>query len=133
MLGHSMWIAAQQGGVPDGAAALGLGMLLFNLLVVVGVLVGMWKVFVKANKPGWAALVPIYNLFVLAEVGGKPSWWAILLFVPLVNLIVFVVICMGVAKNFGKNELYGIGLALLGFIFFPLLGFGNARDRKVAQ
>jgi hypothetical protein len=133
MLGHSMWIAAQQGGVPDGAAALGLGMLLFNLLVVVGVLVGMWKVFVKANKPGWAALVPIYNLFVLAEVGGKPSWWAILLFVPLVNLIVFVVICMGVAKNFGKNELYGIGLALLGFIFFPLLGFGNARYRKVAQ
>ncbi|MFN9196760.1 MAG: DUF5684 domain-containing protein [Planctomycetaceae bacterium] len=132
MLGHSMWIAAQQGGVPDGAAALGLGMLLFNLLVVVGVLVGMWKVFVKANKPGWAALVPIYNLFVLAEVGGKPSWWAILLFVPLVNLIVFVVICMGVAKNFGKNELYGIGLALLGFIFFPLLGFGNARYRKVA-
>lgn len=128
-----MWIAAQQGGVPDGAAALGLGMLLFNLLVVVGVLVGMWKVFVKANKPGWAALVPIYNLFVLAEVGGKPSWWAILLFVPLVNLIVFVVICMGVAKNFGKNELYGIGLALLGFIFFPLLGFGNARYRKVAQ
>lgn len=127
-----MWIAAQQGGVPDGAAALGLGMLLFNLLVVVGVLVGMWKVFVKANKPGWAALVPIYNLFVLAEVGGKPSWWAILLFVPLVNLIVFVVICMGVAKNFGKNELYGIGLALLGFIFFPLLGFGNARYRKVA-
>ncbi|MFN7765672.1 MAG: DUF5684 domain-containing protein, partial [Planctomycetaceae bacterium] len=75
---------------------------------------------------------PIYNLFVLAEVGGKPSWWAILLFVPLVNLIVFVVICMGVAKNFGKNELYGIGLALLGFIFFPLLGFGNARYRKVA-
>ena len=133
MLGHSMWIAAQQGGVPDGAAALGLGMLLFNLLVVVGVLVGIWKVFVKANKPGWAALVPIYNLFVLAEVGGKPSWWAILLFVPLVNLIVFVVICMGVAKNFGKNELYGIGLALLGFIFFPLLGFGNARYRKVAQ
>jgi hypothetical protein len=133
MLGHSMWIAAQQGGVPDGAAALGLGMLLFNLLVVVGVLVGMWKVFVKANKPGWAALVPIYNLLVLAEVGGKPSWWAILLFVPLVNLIVFVVICMGVAKNFGKNELYGIGLALLGFIFFPLLGFGNARYRKVAQ
>ena len=132
MLGHSMWIAAQQGGVPDGAAALGLGMLLFNLLVVVGVLVGMWKVFVKANKPGWAALVPIYNLFVLAEVGGKPSWWAILLFVPLVNLIVFVVICMGVAKNFGKNELYGIGLALLGFIFFPLLGFGTARYRKVA-
>lgn len=127
-----MWIAAQQGGVPDGAAALGLGMLLFNLLVVVGVLVGMWKVFVKANKPGWAALVPIYNLLVLAEVGGKPSWWAILLFVPLVNLIVFVVICMGVAKNFGKNELYGIGLALLGFIFFPLLGFGNARYRKVA-
>ncbi|MFN6107562.1 MAG: DUF5684 domain-containing protein [Planctomycetaceae bacterium] len=132
MLGHSMWIAAQQGGVPDGAAALGLGMLLFNLLVVVGVLVGMWKVFVKANKPGWAALVPIYNLFVLAEVGGKPSWWASWLFVPLVNLIVFVVICMGVAKNFGKNELYGIGLALLGFIFFPLLGFGNARYRKVA-
>ena len=132
MLGHSMWIAAQQGGVSDGADALGLGMLLFNLLVVVGVLVGIWKVFVKANKPGWAALVPIYNLFVLAEVGGKPSWWAILLFVPLVNLIVFVVICMGVAKNFGKSELYGIGLALLGFIFFPLLGFGNARYRKVA-
>lgn len=132
MLGHSMWIAAQQGGVSDGADALGLGMLLFNLLVVVGVLVGIWKVFVKANKPGWAALVPIYNLFVLAEVGGKPSWWAILLFVPLVNLIVFVLICMGVAKNFGKSELYGIGLALLGFIFFPLLGFGNARYRKVA-
>ncbi len=133
MIGNSMWIAAQQGGAPDGAAALGLGMLLFNLLVVVGVIAGIWKVFVKANKPGWAALVPIYNLFVMAEVGGKPSWWAILMFVPLVNLIVLVLICMGVAKNFGKSELYGIGLALLGFIFFPLLGFSDAKYRRVAQ
>lgn len=108
-------------------------MLLLNLLVAVGVIAGIWKVFVKANKPGWAALVPIYNLFVMAEVGGKPSWWAILMFVPLVNLIVLVLICMGVAKNFGKSELYGIGLALLGFIFFPLLGFSDAKYRRVAQ
>lgn len=133
MIGNSMWITAQQGGGSDGAAAAGLFFLLFNLLVVIASVAGLWKVFVKANKPGWAALVPIYNLFVLAEVGGKPAWWAILLLIPLVNLIVLLLIFMGIARNFGKSELYGIGLLFLGFIFFPLLGFGSARYKKVAS
>jgi hypothetical protein len=132
MIGSSAWILAQQA-TPDGAEGLGIGILLFQLALAIAVLAGLWKVFEKAGKPGWAALIPIYNLFVYAEIAGKPIWWAILLFIPCANLIVWILLSIGVAKNFGKSEVYGIGLGLLSFIFLPLLGFSNAKYRKVSE
>ncbi|MGB7749159.1 MAG: DUF5684 domain-containing protein [Verrucomicrobiia bacterium] len=100
---------------------------LIFLVILVAIIAGIWRVFTKAGKPGWAAIVPIYNLIVLLEIAGKPLWWIILFFIPLVNLIAAILVGIAVAKNFGKSDAFGIGLGLLGFIFYPILGFGDAQ------
>ena len=116
------------GGAPGLIGALiGGGVGLVGLLLAVVVLVGMWKVFEKAGQPGWAALIPIYNLIVLLQIIGKPLWWIVLFFLPCVNIVAFVLVGIEVAKVFGKDVLFGIGLAFLPFVFYPVLGFGDAR------
>lgn len=87
----------------------------------------MWKVFEKAGKPGWGAIIPIYNIVLLLEIVGKPIWWLLLLLIPCVNFVVVLIVFMDLAKCFGKSAIFGIGLWLLGFIFFPILGFGDAK------
>jgi hypothetical protein len=88
---------------------------------------GMWKVFEKAGEPGWAAIVPIYNVWVLLRIARQP-WWMIFLFIiPLINIIMFLIVGLAVAKNFGRGAGFGLGLTFLGFIFYPILGFGDAR------
>jgi hypothetical protein len=91
------------------------------------VIAGIWKVFTKAGEPGWASIVPIYNAIVLLRIAGKPWWWLLLLFIPLVNVIIAILVSIEVANNFGKGGGFGLGLAFLGFIFYPILGFGSAR------
>ena len=102
------------------------------LLVVVATIAGFWKTFEKAGKPGWAAIVPIYNVLMLAEIAGKPAWWGLLLFVPCVGIIFAVLLCIEVAKKFGKDVVFGVLLALLSPIFFIVLGFGDAKYNKDA-
>ena len=97
------------------------------LVVVVPFVAGLWKVFEKAGRPGWAAIVPFYNMYLLTEIARKDIIWFVLTLLPCVNIVAMIVICMDVAKNFGKDPAYGVGLALLPFIFFPLLGFSDAR------
>lgn len=70
---------------------------------------------------------PIYNLIVLLEIAGKPLWWIILFFIPIVNLVFAFLLCIAVAKAFGKGTGFGVGLVLLGFVFYPILGFGDAK------
>jgi len=103
---------------------------IFGLLylgIIVLVIVGVWKVFVKAGQPGWACLIPFYNLYILLKIAGKPAWWMILFFIPLVNIVMAILLYIEVAKVFGKGAGFGLGLAFLGFIFFPILGFGDAQ------
>ena len=83
--------------------------------------------FTKAGKPGWAAIVPLYNVIVLFEIVGKPIWWIALFLIPGVNLVIAIMAGIEMAKFFGRGTGFGVGLALLGFIFFPILGFGDAR------
>jgi hypothetical protein len=109
------------------AAGLGAGFMLVWLAIAVIVIASMWKIFVKAGKPGWAAIIPIYNFVVLCEIAGKPAWWVVLLFVPFVNFIVLIILSIAVAKKFGKGAGYGLGLAFLGVVFYPMLGFGSAQ------
>jgi len=101
------------------------------MLVWLGMLALMigsfWKVFVKAGQPGWAAIVPIYNLIVLIQISGRPLWFIVLFFIPVANLIAIILIMIHVAKNFGKGPGFGLGLAFLGIIFFPILAFGDAQ------
>ena len=97
------------------------------LAIIILIIAAVWKVYVKAGKPGWAAIVPIYNIIVLLEIVGRPLWWFLLFFVPLVNFIVAIIIYIDLAKSFGKSAGFGIGLLFLGIIFFPILGFGDAQ------
>ena len=87
----------------------------------------LWRIFVKAGKPGWAAIVPIYNVLVELEIVGRPWWWLLLLLVPLVNVVIGIMVLLDLAKVFGKGTGFGIGLILLSFIFIPILAFGDAR------
>jgi len=89
-------------------------------------LVAMWKVFTKAGKPGWGAIIPIYNIVLLCDIAGKPGWWVLLYFIPLLNIVIGIIVSIGVAKNFGKGAGFGLGLAFLSVIFYPILAFGSA-------
>jgi hypothetical protein len=119
---------------PSGGVAAAVGMVFSVVMLAVSVLIvaGVWKVFVKAGEPGWAVLVPIYNMVVLLKIAGKPLWWLVLLLIPVVNFIALILVGIGIAQNFGKGTGFGVGLGLLGPIFFPLLGFGDAVYRPQA-
>ena len=93
---------------------------------------GIWKTFEKAGKPGWAAIVPIYNVIVMLEIAGKPIWWIILYLIPVVNIIVAFMVMAAFARNFGKGTGFAIGLVFLPFIFYPILGFGDATYQPAA-
>ncbi len=100
---------------------------LFGFVVFVILLIAGWRIFEKAGKPGWAFIIPFYNVIVLLEIVGKPWWWLLLMiFVPLGNLIWGIWTTNLLAKSFGKNEGFTVGLILLPFIFYPILGFGSA-------
>lgn len=117
----------------DAGALLGIVWVLICLIIVLFVLAGVWKVFTKAGQPGWASIVPIYNIVVVMRIAGRPGWWVLLMFIPIVSLIVAIIVYIDLAKNFGKGAGFGIGLAFLGFIFFPILGFGSAEYNPVQQ
>jgi hypothetical protein len=101
--------------------------MIFGLLIALLLIVAMWKVFTKAGQPGWASIIPIYNLYIWCKIVGRPWWWILLMLIPFVNFIICIILCIDLAKSFGKGVGFGIGLALLGIIFFPILGFGSAQ------
>jgi hypothetical protein len=105
----------------------GIGSIIVMLVVAVFMIASMWKIFTKAGKPGWAAIVPIYNLVVMLEIAGKPIWWLVLFFIPIVSIIAAIMVAVGLANNFGKGAGFGLGLAFLGPIFYPILAFGSAQ------
>lgn len=96
------------------------------LAIVILYIASMWKVFTKAGQPGWASIIPIYNIVVLFQIAGKPLWWILLMLVPIANIIVMFLVLLEVANRFGKGAGFGIGLIFFGFIFWPILGFGDA-------
>jgi len=98
-----------------------------GLLIALFLIVAMWKVFTKAGQPGWASIIPIYNLYVWCKIVGRPWWWILLMLIPFVNFIILIILCIDMAKSFGKGAGFGIGLAFLGIIFWPILDFGSAQ------
>jgi hypothetical protein len=105
-------------------------MLFFGLIwlaVFVFEIAAFWKVFEKAGQPGWACIIPIYNLIVMLKISGKPLWWIIMFIIPGVNVVFLVWMTNMLSKSFGKDEGFTVGLLLLGFVFYPILGFGDAR------
>jgi len=99
--------------------------LFVTLGLIVLIFVGLWKVFEKAGKPGWAAIIPIYNLYVLVKVSGNAWYWFALFFVPVINFFATLKVSIDIAGKFNKGILFGLGLTFISFIFYPLLGFGG--------
>lgn len=131
-------------------ATTGMAFLVITLIVLVIALaisipaiIGMWKTFVKAGKPGWAALIPFYDLYIILQISGRPTGWigffiggAILSMIPVVGILFSIALCVlsiivyiDLAKSFGKDSGFGVLLAFFPFIMFPILGFGDAKYR----
>ncbi|WP_053720250.1 DUF5684 domain-containing protein [Saccharothrix sp. NRRL B-16348] len=103
--------------------------------LVIGILLiaAMWKVYAKAGQPGWAAIIPIYNIYVQLKIVGRPGWWLILFLIPFVNIVITLIVAIDMAKSFGKGSGFGVaGLWLFGFVGYPILAFGDATYRGPA-
>jgi hypothetical protein len=101
-------------------------LLVFYLGIMALMIVSMWKIYTKAGQPGWAVLIPIYNLIVLLNIVGKPWWWIFLFMIPIVNFVFLVWTYNMLSKSFGKSEGFTVGLVLLAVVFVPILGLGDA-------
>lgn len=106
---------------------MGLVFLILWIALIVLIIAGLWKMFEKAGKPGWGAIIPIFNVYLLCKMVGRPGWWVLLYFIPIVNIVVSAVVALEVAKSFGKSVLFGVGVWLLPCFFMPILGFGSAQ------
>jgi|BarGraNGADG00312_1021997.scaffolds.fasta_scaffold20231_2 hypothetical protein len=122
-------------------------MFLLMIAVYVVVVIGWWKTFVKAGQPGWAAIVPFYNLYIWVKIAGRPTWWfwvmlvgVLLGWIPILGWILIIgvwvmslLLALDVAKNFGQGTGFGILLWLFSGIMYLVLGFGNYQYRQVAN
>ena len=119
-------------GLAAGALFVFLIWMLFALVIALVGIVALWKIFVKAGQPGWAAIIPIYNMYIMLKIIGRPGWWILLFFIPFVNFIITIVIALDLGKAFGKDAGFSIVLlwlfSIIGYLF---LGFGKAEYKGV--
>ncbi len=101
--------------------------IIFYIAIIVWMAVTMWFIFEKAGQPGWAAIIPVYNLLVFFRIIEKPWWWIFLWMIPYVQMIWIVWGYNLLAKKFGKSTGFTVGIVFLGFIFLPILAFGSAQ------
>lgn len=101
------------------------------LVVAVLLIVAMWKIFTKAGEPGWAAIVPFYNTYVLFKISFGNGWLFLLLLVPVVNFVIEIMLIFKLAKAFGQGVGFGFGLLFLSPIFLLILAFGSAEYEGV--
>ena len=103
-------------------------LLVWGAVTFPGVLLGWLGVFPKAGLPRWAALVPVYNVYLLVVGVARLSiLWFVLLWIPVVQIVAALLVNVEVARRFGRSEGFGVGLAMVGFVFYPLIGFGDAQ------
>jgi hypothetical protein len=110
----------------DGGAGIAIAIVI-GLGVVVLYAVALWRVFTKAGQPGWAAIIPIYNYYVILKIVGRPGWWLLLYLVPVVNVVILVIVANDLSKSFGHGVGFTLGLVFLSIIFYAILGFGDSR------
>jgi hypothetical protein len=101
-----------------------------EVIFTVLVIIGGWKMLVKADRPGWGIIIPFYNTYLLCKVAGRPGWWLILFFIPIVNIVIWLIVALGIAENFGHGAGYGVLLWLFPWIMFLVLGFGDDTYRN---
>lgn len=110
----------------DNVGSIGPVVIVVYLGILIFMVAAIWRIFEKAGHPGWAAIIPIYNTYIMLLVAGKPGWWLLLMLVPFVNIVIEIIVLVGLAEKFGKSAGYVLGLLFLPFIFFPMLAFGSA-------
>lgn len=108
-----------------------MAIILFMIIVYLGMIAlifaSLWKICVKAGRPGWHGILPIYNYIVLLEISKRPLWWIAMFFIPVANIVFMIMMLNGLSKAFGKDERFTVGLVLLGMVFFPILAFGKSK------
>lgn len=92
--------------------------ILFILLVQVIHFLGTWKLYVKAGRKAWEAAIPIYNGIVLMQIINRPKWWVLLLFIPIINLLMFPVVWVETIRSFGQNKLWQTWAVILTLGFY---------------
>ena len=102
------------------------GTIIFYIAIAVVTLVAQWKIFTKAGRPGWAAIVPFYNLYIAFEIAGMNGWMFLLLCIPIVNIVFAFKLYIGLAKAFGKSTGFGVLSVFFTTICMLILGFGSA-------
>ncbi len=100
-------------------------LILLYIALIVFFIGAIWKIYTKAGEDGWACLIPFYSFYVLCKFTGVKNWW--LIFIPLANIYIAIVAIFALAKSFGKDVGFGVGLLLLGIIFYPILGYGDSQ------
>lgn len=96
------------------------------LVVAIILIAANWKLFTKAGKPGWAVLIPIYNVIVYLQIVDKPVWWIVLFFIPIVNFVITIIVLLAFVQKFGKPGWHVVLALFLGVIYFPYLAFSSA-------
>lgn len=110
------------------SGGLSVGVLLFWLAIWIVGIVAMWKMFEKAEEPGWKSIIPFYNAYTLCRIAGRNGWWMLGLLVPFVNIVVLLIVSIDLAKHFGKSTVFGVvGLWIFSFIGMLILGYGDAK------
>lgn len=97
--------------------------LAFSILLYTGI----WYMYEKGNQPGYASIIPIYNLIALLDIAEKPRWWFFMFLIPIANIVFLIMTFDAVSKNFGKDSGFTVGLIFLGQLFMAVLGFGDAK------
>ncbi|MBX3056124.1 MAG: signal peptidase I [Anaerolineae bacterium] len=103
---------------------------IFGLALYVVFAAGLWKTLAKAGEPGWMAIVPILNWYFMVKLSGRPGWWMLMFFVPILNLVIWLMVALDTAYAFGKTTLTGILLFFLPWVMYLVLGFSDATYRK---
>ncbi len=99
---------------------------IFVLAISVVSIIGLWKAFSKAGKPGWASIVPFYSQYCMFDMAWGNGWMFLLTLIPCVGYIFQIILLFKLAKAFGRGVGFGFGLLFLSPIFFLILGFGDS-------
>ncbi len=116
-----------------GLSALFIGTIIFSLILSLIMIISYWKIFVRKGKPGWAILIPIYNIIVQIQAAELSMVYFVLLLIPFVNIYAIFKINISLAKSFDKTTAFGVGMVFLPVIFVPLLAFSDSEEKKVVS
>lgn len=106
-------------------------MIVLWLSIIAFAIVSQWKVFEKAGQPGWACIIPFYNIIILLKIANKPWWWIFMLFIPIANIVFMIMMLHRISLSFGKGAGFTVGLLFLSIIFWGILAFDKSEYKMI--